>query len=309
MSRTTEKGREFLRLHEGNPLTCYLDPVGIPTIGTGFTNRSRVLTEMVGKLVPGKTKITKAQSDRIMQEMLEREYEPPVIKGMPGAKSHEFDCGVSVCWNLGPRSLNWRWAKLFRSGLISESADYLATHYNTAGGRKLRGLVRRRKEEAKLLEYGVYTGVEHGEGVARHKQPKPKKPDPVTKEAQELLTERGFNPGAIDGWMGPKTQAAILAYQKAHPHLVNDGILGPATLAQLRRDADAVKDVFGNVVKKVGPAVTGLGGGGIWADLPGDWIVGAVVLAALCGIGWFVWQKRDVIFRRLNSRKGKVVEV
>ena len=29
-----------MRLHEGNPLTAYLDPVGVPTIGTGFTMRS-----------------------------------------------------------------------------------------------------------------------------------------------------------------------------------------------------------------------------------------------------------------------------
>lgn len=82
---------------------------------------------------------------------------------------------------------------------------------------------------------GVYPADHVGEGIQRRVRAKPStKPDPVVKEAQELLTSRGFNPGAIDGWMGKKTKAALLAYQQAHPHLVNDGILGPATLAQLR---------------------------------------------------------------------------
>ena len=32
---TSSKGRAFIRAHEGNPLTCYLDPIGVPTIGPG----------------------------------------------------------------------------------------------------------------------------------------------------------------------------------------------------------------------------------------------------------------------------------
>ena len=40
ITKVSEKGRKFIRLHEGNPLTAYLDPVGVPTIGTGFTMKS-----------------------------------------------------------------------------------------------------------------------------------------------------------------------------------------------------------------------------------------------------------------------------
>jgi peptidoglycan hydrolase-like protein with peptidoglycan-binding domain len=36
--------------------------------------------------------------------------------------------------------------------------------------------------------------------------------DDVTK-AQQALTDKGFNPGPIDGKMGPKTKAAITAFQ------------------------------------------------------------------------------------------------
>jgi len=39
ITTTSQRGRAFLRGHEGNPLTCYLDSVGVPTIGQGFTMR------------------------------------------------------------------------------------------------------------------------------------------------------------------------------------------------------------------------------------------------------------------------------
>ena len=309
---TSAQGRAFVRLHEGNPLTAYRDPVGVPTIGTGFTNGSRVVTEMLGKIVPGKTKITASQSDRIFAEMLQDEYEPPVEKGMPGAKQHEFDAGVSVVFNLGPRAMGWRWADLWRAGQKGDAASYLSSHYNTAKGKKLPGLVRRRKEEAVLLRDGIYTGIGDvaPEGVPRTEEPVvPKQPDPVVKEAQEMLTERGFNPGAIDGWFGAKTKAAVLAYQRAHPHLVNDGILGPATLAQLRRDAMAAKEA----IKKGGGALAGSGAAGTAATLvsgvPWQWVVGVTGAVTVAALVYVAWRYRDVIARRWNTMRGKTVEV
>jgi peptidoglycan hydrolase-like protein with peptidoglycan-binding domain len=53
-------------------------------------------------------------------------------------------------------------------------------------------------------------------------------PQPVTmdtKWAQESLKKLGFDPGPIDGQMGPKTQAAIKAFQAANG-LEVDGWLG-----------------------------------------------------------------------------------
>lgn len=265
---TSAMGRAFLRAHEGEVLTGYLDPVRVPTIGTGATNSSRIATAFLkaigvprGKIVPGKTKITKAQSDQMFAAMLQGEYEPPVERTMAGGKrpprQHEFDAAVSVTYNLGPRALGWVWMKRWLAGRYDGAAEYLATHYNTAKGRKLRCLVRRRIEESRLLRDGIYTGVSSAdpEGVPRReKAMPPKRPDPVVKEAQELLTKEGFDPGAIDGWLGTNTRKAVLEYQKAHPHLVNDGILGPATLSQLRRDATVIKEV----ATKGGKAIVGI---------------------------------------------------
>ncbi len=305
ITKISTQGRAFVRLHEGNPLTCYLDPVGIPTIGTGFTMRSdsvrRELAKIgITKLVPGKTKITAAQSDIIFDAVLAAEYVPAVVAGSPeNRKQHELDAAASVTFNLGVGAMNWTWADLWRKGQIKKAAAHLASNYNTAKGKKLPGFVRRRKEEALLFEKGIYTGV----GVTKEVTAEPPVlPDPVVKEAQELLTTAGLNPGAIDGWMGEKTKAAVIAYQKAHPHLIADGIVGPATIAQLRRDAGAAKDV----VTKGASSAAGSGLLALTAGLPWGWIAAGVLVAV---VGYVTYRNRDVIARRWNSWRGKEVVV
>ena len=54
---------------------------------------------------------------------------------------------------------------------------------------------------------------------------------------QRALAARGYDPGAIDGDAGPRTIAALTAFQRA-AGLVPDGIAGPLTIAQLRIQAD-----------------------------------------------------------------------
>ncbi|XNY07041.1 glycoside hydrolase family protein [Sinorhizobium meliloti] len=302
---TSPRGRAFMRDHEGNPLTCYLDPVGVPTIGTGFTMRSAAVRRELGKLgihklIPGKTKITAAQSDAIFAAVLADEFEPAVVASSPKSrKQHQMDAAVSAIYNLGAGAMQWTWADLWRAGDIEGAAAYLGSHYNTARGKKLPGLVRRRKEEAELFLNGRYaTG-----GAVKEATPKPpRKPDAIVKEAQEILTSRGFDPGAIDGWMGEKTREAIIAYQKAHPHLEADGILGPATLSQLRRDAAALKEA---ATKGAGSAV-GSGALAFMAGLPWGWIAAGALLLA---VGYVAYRYRDVLKRRWNSWRGKEVKV
>jgi hypothetical protein len=50
---------------------------------------------------------------------------------------------------------------------------------------------------------------------------------------QLALKSLGYNPGTIDGRYGPKTAAAVTAFQRAS-RLTPDGILGPRTLRALR---------------------------------------------------------------------------
>jgi len=57
------------------------------------------------------------------------------------------------------------------------------------------------------------------------------------KELQQKLADAGFDPGPIDGIYGPKTTAAVLAYQKAND-LEADGVAGSATLGSIGLGGD-----------------------------------------------------------------------
>jgi peptidoglycan L-alanyl-D-glutamate endopeptidase CwlK len=56
---------------------------------------------------------------------------------------------------------------------------------------------------------------------------------PRVTELQQLLQQRGFDPGATDGQFGPGTEAAVRAFQRS-VGLADDGVAGPNTLAALK---------------------------------------------------------------------------
>lgn len=55
---------------------------------------------------------------------------------------------------------------------------------------------------------------------------------PTTKEIQTALKNAGFDPGSIDGKMGPRTRQAIKDFQKSKG-FVPDGVVGPKTWSGL----------------------------------------------------------------------------
>ncbi len=58
---------------------------------------------------------------------------------------------------------------------------------------------------------------------------------------QTELKDKGYDPGGIDGFYGPKTEAAVKAFQKAGG-LEADGIVGPATWAALFDETETNPD-------------------------------------------------------------------
>lgn len=158
--RISDRGLAFIARHEGFVARAYRDPVGVLTIGYGFTMGSRVFAaswrDRHGRpLAPG-DRLERGEADALLRRLVDGEYGAAVTRELGELPQHRHDAACSVAFNLGPRALRWRWARALKAGDVRGAADILAANYNTAGGRRLAGLVRRRREEAALLLAGDY---------------------------------------------------------------------------------------------------------------------------------------------------------
>lgn len=284
--QVSDKGLALLASHEGLVLNAYLDPVGIVTIGYGFTNRSRVFSQWAkakwGRKMRMGDKLTKSEAKEILRKLLAEEYEPPVERAFKNLTQAQFDACVSACYNLGPGCLKWRWAKALKAGDAGKSAALMRVTGTTANGKKLRGLVRRRGEEANLIEHGIYPSH-----AARNVPA-----DSDISDLQKDLEKLGYKPGAIDGQMGPNTKAAIRSFQSDNPPLAVDGIAGPATRSAISRalkgkgmEKPAVTETLAEYKKTLG-VISGLVAtvSAILKELDGNLIAIVVVAAA---VGFF----------------------
>jgi len=89
-------GRTLIYQEEGVKLSAYLDPVGIPTIGVGFT-----FYPGTGRKVKMGDRITQSECDQIFEEIVKL-YE----EGIDGAikvviNQNQFNALVSLCYNIG----------------------------------------------------------------------------------------------------------------------------------------------------------------------------------------------------------------
>jgi lysozyme len=142
--KTSEIGKDLIKKFEGVRLKAYKCSAGVPTIGFGNTFYED------GEKVQMNDTITLERARDLFDMLLPR-YEKIVLKKVNvQMKQNEFDALVSHTYNTGGSST------LFR--LINEKADkediknWWLTKYTTANGKKLKGLVERRKQEYDLYE-------------------------------------------------------------------------------------------------------------------------------------------------------------
>lgn len=229
-------GTAFIAAHEGFVSKTYLCPAGQPTLGFGFTMASKIFADYWRQkhgrgLRMGDT-ITRAEADMLLQRMVDAEYGTAVNREIAPKKQHHYDGASSMTFNCGPGALKWKWAKALKNGNIAEAARLLRTTATTANGRKLAGLVRRRAEEATLIQDGRYTGIRDTVADASKSDT-----NAAIKEYQQMLKDLDY-PITVDGIEGLETRSAVKRFQKEHD-LVADGIVGPATRATLIRALDA----------------------------------------------------------------------
>lgn len=142
--RTSQRGVDLIKRHEGLRLTAYPDPAtgGEPwTIGYGTTAGVR----------PGMT-ISSARAEEMLQADLPR-FEAAVSRLVTvPLDQHQFDALVSFTYNLGEGNLR-------SSTLLKKlnAGDYAAAaaqfeRWVTAAGKPLPGLVKRRAAERAMFE-------------------------------------------------------------------------------------------------------------------------------------------------------------
>lgn len=139
--------KALIRRFEGLYLESYLDPVGVPTIGYGFTH-----------YLDGRTvRLTDPPIDRItaevmLQDLVLTAYLPAVLRLCPGVDTPErLAALIDFAFNLGTGNL--RASTLRRRVNAGQWTDVPAQlrRWTMARGRVLRGLVLRREAEAALI--------------------------------------------------------------------------------------------------------------------------------------------------------------
>lgn len=143
----SENGLSLIKEFEGFFSKPYRDPIGIPTIGYGFTYYlpSRKKVSMSDK------PITVVEGTEMLKETLNG-YENDVKRLVKSKlNQNQFDALVSFTYNLGATNLSK--STLLRKVNINPDDKTIADEFlkwNKAGGAVFRGLTRRRQAESDL---------------------------------------------------------------------------------------------------------------------------------------------------------------
>lgn len=135
--RASQKLIDYLKRAEGCRLTAYQDSVGVWTIGYGHTKGVK----------PG-DRITQYQAEQFLREDLAT-FEAAAMKVRNVATQGRFDAVTDFMYNLGIGNFNRSTLKKYiEAGRAVWEIQEQFLRWNTAGGKKLGGLVTRRIWEA-----------------------------------------------------------------------------------------------------------------------------------------------------------------
>ncbi len=144
--RINRAGIDLIKRWEGFRSKAYRCSAGVLTIGYGHTTAAGAPRVRSGMTV------TRAEAERILVRDLAT-YERGVLSAIADVPctDNQFAAMVSLCYNIGPGAFRRSSvAKHMRRGQPDIAATRFAA-WNKAGGKVLRGLVRRRADEARLF--------------------------------------------------------------------------------------------------------------------------------------------------------------
>jgi lysozyme len=145
--KVSDKLIKMLRHHEGVRSKPYRCPAGLWTVGVGhLIGDGKSLPESWNKT------FTTEEIDGILKSDLNR-FERGILKMLPNVRLRqcEFDCLVSFAFNLGLGTFQ---RSTLRQALLrgdKEAAMESLMKYCRAGGKVLRGLENRRKDERSMF--------------------------------------------------------------------------------------------------------------------------------------------------------------
>lgn len=147
INRISDKGLDLIKEFEGYSSTPYLDSVGIPTIGYGFTywldGRKVKMSDMP---------INEMQANMMLREIFKRDFEKYIPSNV---NQNQFDAMGSLIWNIGVTNFL---KSTLRMKVRSNPNDLTIRDefmkWNKARVKtklvELKGLTNRRKKEADL---------------------------------------------------------------------------------------------------------------------------------------------------------------
>lgn len=293
----------FTGSHEGMVKKAYRCPAGVITIGYGFTWGSKIFRDWWlgehGRALKLGDVISDTDAAYLLKRLIDQEYAPPVLSGAPKATPHAKAAAIDMVFNCGPGALKWKWFASLVAGSVPAAARLLSTTATTAKGRRLPGLVRRRTEASIIMEYNrwpswVKAPERDSPQAIKAAMPVWRLGEDDLAQGLDWLVELHFlsEVGRRDA---AQVKAAVTRFQRSHPQLISDGILGRATLDQLQR----VIDLNRKGLKAVGTGSLGAGAGA--ADVAaqatdyGDLVLyGSLAFLAVAGL-WLAWTYRDEI--------------
>jgi lysozyme len=143
---------DLVKDFEGCKLTAYRDPIGVWTIGYGTTARAGL-----GIIPTAGMTITQAEADQLLADGLNKfadQIRPMITAGL---NDNQFGACVSLAYNIGAHAFGTSSAlKHINVGGDYDKAANAILLWNKAGGKVLKGLVRRREAERKLFLTPVF---------------------------------------------------------------------------------------------------------------------------------------------------------
>ncbi len=145
MAQMPSEAIDLICEFEGKKLTAYLCPANVWTIGYGHTSAAGS-----PEVVAGMT-ITEDEAEGILRRDLQKYKDAVSAAVKVSMTDNQFGAFVSLCYNIGPGAFRKSTAvRRMNAGDAPGAAEAL-TWFNKAGGKVLRGLVRRREAERALF--------------------------------------------------------------------------------------------------------------------------------------------------------------